>query len=179
MNELTSVAIDPRGTAYVVWGDHRDGYVASSDDGGRTWSTPTNFNTPPLGAVIHPTVAANRPGEVEVAWYGTSVYGDANDGQVMGQPLSPSGAAWYVYWARSTDAGHSFGIPLRETPLVHRGRICTQGLLCLPDNSRNLADDFGMVIDPATGLTTIAYTTDDGYLTANDAYTAVAAQVQH
>jgi hypothetical protein len=43
---------------------------------------------------------------------------------------------------------------------VHRGLVCTQGSACSVPGSRNLLDDFGLVVNPRTGRATIAYTTD-------------------
>jgi hypothetical protein len=107
---------------------------------------------------------------VVIAWYGTGKKGDSNDPKAMGQPSKPKSSPWYVYVAESTDGGATF-TQSRATGVVHRGELCTHGTSCSDPNSRNLLDDFGAAISPATGLTTVAYTSDQPDGTAGHAFT--------
>ncbi len=55
-NGFPQIAIDPRsgrhGRLYLTWSDYRNGdldvFCAASDNGGRTWTTPTRVNNDPL-----------------------------------------------------------------------------------------------------------------------------------
>jgi len=70
------LAADPRdGRLYAAWdagrGPSRDCYVASSDDGGRTWSAPVRVG-PLDGSQLLPAVAVAPDGRVDVAFYDRS-----------------------------------------------------------------------------------------------------------
>lgn len=152
-----NISTDAAGTAYIVWSDNHNAWLASSQDGGQTWSTPVQLNKG--GAGVYPTVAGGAPGVVKVAFYGTSTAGDANDPTAMGDPGAPGAAAWSVQVASSKDSGRSFTLST-ATGTVHTGVLCTEGDGCSITNSRNLYDDFGAAIDQATGTLSIAYTSD-------------------
>ncbi|MFL6239698.1 MAG: hypothetical protein ACJ735_09460 [Actinomycetes bacterium] len=165
-----TVATDRAGTVYFTYGDNHDGYLSISHDGGKTWSKPHRLNVAPSRTASYPTVSAGAPGHVVVAWYGTSRNGDTNDPTVMGPASKPKSAPWYVYAAESTDGGMTF-TQSRATGVIHRGELCTHGSGCSDANSRNLLDDFGVMISPTTGLTSIAYTSDQPDGTAGHAFT--------
>lgn len=75
--------------------DQRDVFVAHSDNGGVTWSTPVRVDNAPVG---HdgwlPEVAVGADGRVYSAWY------DWRDG-----PAAASGGESHVYLARSANGG--------------------------------------------------------------------------
>jgi len=151
------VTTDRAGTVYFVWSDNHNAYLASSSDGGKTWTSPVQINHG--GTAVYPTAAGGTPGIVKVAFYGSNVAGDANDPTAMGYPDAPGAAQWTVQVAQSTNYGHAFTLST-ATSLVHTGVLCTQGSACSIPNSRDLFDDFGNVISPTTGTLSIAYTSD-------------------
>lgn len=75
--------------------DQRDVFVAWSDNGGTSWSTPVRVDDAPVG---HdgwlPEVAVGTDGRVHLGWY------DWRDG-----PAAASGGESHVYLARSSDGG--------------------------------------------------------------------------
>lgn len=94
-----------RDRLYVVWDEIREGasqiYLASSADGGRTWSDPVrvNDNAPepgddPPDFRMTPVAAVDALGTVGVAWY------DRRD--------DPGRRCWHQYFAASVDGGASF-----------------------------------------------------------------------
>ena len=154
-----TAAVDAAGTVYFTWHDNTNAYLDVSHDGGTTWSPPRRVNHDPSAGAVYPTAAAGRAGVVDVAWYGTTVAGDANDPKVMGAPGAPGSALWRVYWTQSTDGGLTFDQTV-ASDVVHKGALCTRGTGCTIPNSRALLDDFGMQISPTTGLASIAYSSD-------------------
>ncbi len=165
-----TVATDAAGTVYFTYSDNKDAYLSISRDGGKTWSKPRMLNVAPSRTASYPTVAAGAAGHVVVAWYGTAKDGDTNDPKVMGDASKPKSTPWYVYAAESTDGGTTF-TQSRATDVIHRGELCTHGSNCSGDGSRNLLDDFGAMISPTTGLTSITYTADQPDGTAGHAFT--------
>ena len=153
-----TVASDHAGTVYFVWSDSSNSFLDVSHDGGKTWSKPHRLNAHGTAAV-YPTVAGGRAGRVDVAWYGTDRAGNSNEPKVMGKPNASGSAKWVVELARSTDGGQTFRTRA-VTGTIHRGELCTHGSGCGDTNSRNLLDDFGLAIDPTTGLDSITYTSD-------------------
>jgi hypothetical protein len=154
-----TAATDVAGRLYVAWHDTENAYFATSRDGGVTWTDPVRLN-PPKTTAVYPTVAAGPSGTVVVLWYGTGREGPANDKEQMGAPASKKGAAWAVYESRSTNAGRSWSRPVALTGTVHRGVVCVGGGGCARDGSRNLLDDFGVVLLPHTSRVVSVYTTD-------------------
>jgi hypothetical protein len=156
----TSLAVDGKGNVYVAWGDNHHAFFSKSADGGQTWFTKAvQLDKSPVGTVSYPTVAAGANGVVEVAYYGTSVAGDANDTKTMGTPGDPAAAPWHLYWAKSTDGGSTFST-LQVGGVNHTGVLCTMGSACAAGGARNLYDDFGIAISPTTGLASIAFDAD-------------------
>ena len=154
-----TVATDTAGTVYLAWSDNHNAYLDVSRDHGRTWTSPQRINAAPSLAAVYPTVAGGAPGHVDIAWYGTDRAGDSNDSAVMGKVNASGGAPWAVYLAESSDGGQTFAQSV-ATGTIHIGYLCTQGSNCPADGSRNLLDDFGVVINPATQFASIAYTSD-------------------
>jgi hypothetical protein len=163
-----TVAVGSDGTVYLVWGDNHHAYLSVSHDHGRTWTAPGGGRSPnfvrvdsPRGTAVYPTVAAGRAGVVQVAYYGTSIVGDSNDAKVMGTAGDPKARArWHLYWASSTNDGKSFSRQ-RVSGVNHTGELCTFGSVCQGTYSRDLLDDFGVSISPTTGLTSIAFDSDE------------------
>lgn len=177
----TSVAVAPDGTAYVAWSDNHHAFTSRSHDGGATWSRPTQIDVAPVGTAVYPTVASGPDGRVDVAYYGSTGSGDANDSNAMGTPGKPTAAAWRLYLSRSTDGGQTF-TEHAITGVIHTGVLCTQGSGCAVAGGRNLYDDFGVAISRTTGLTSIAFDADEPptgapAAQAVDPYTAYATEL--
>ena len=170
-----TVATDQVGNVYFAWSDAHNAYLNVSHDGGKTWSKSLKLNAPKTAAV-YPTVAGGKSGRVDIAWYGTTRAGNSNDQKVMGKPNAANGAKWSVVLARSIDGGRTFTLRTVSST-IHVGELCTNGSGCSDPNSRNLLDDFGLVISPTTGLDAIAYTDDQPQGVAGTAYTAFASEV--
>ena len=155
-----TVATDSAGNVYVAWFDDQHSYVARSSDGGATWSTPVQVNAPPALSSVYPTVAASSPGHVEVAFYGSTRAGDADDATVMGAPNTAGAAPWQLFWTVSGDFGRTWQ-QTTVTPVIHTGVLCYNGGGCgTYAGDRNLLDDFGLAISPTTGATAIAFDND-------------------
>ena len=170
-----TVGTDAAGTVYFAWSDAKNSYLNVSRDGGTTWSKAIKLN-PSGTAAVYPTVAGGPAGRVDVAWYGTTRSGNSNDAKVMGKPSTAGSAVWKVNVARSTNSGTSFSTRA-VSGTIHLGVLCTSGSGCAGDGSRNLLDDFGLVISPTTGLDAIAYTDDRPEGQAGTTYTAFASEV--
>jgi hypothetical protein len=170
-----TVATDAAGTVYFTWSDARSSYLNVSHNGGVTWSPRMKLNAP-NSAAVYPTVAADKAGRVDIAWYGTNRAGNANDTKDMGKPNASGSAPWSVVLARSTDYGRTFSLRTVSS-VIHRGELCTSGGGCGDTNSRNLLDDFGIAISPTTGLDSIVYTDDQPQGEAGTSYTAYASEV--
>jgi hypothetical protein len=102
---------------------------------------------------------AGAPGHVDIVWYGSERAGASNDESVMGAPGAPGAATWRVYFAKSTDGGHSFA-QAAVTPEVHTGIVCTSANACTVTHSRDMFEDFGIATSPTTGRASIAYDID-------------------
>jgi hypothetical protein len=170
-----NVTTDRAGTVYFVWSDNHNAYLASSSNGGKTWTSPVQINRG--GTAVYPTVAGGTPGIVKVAFYGTNVAGDANDPAAMGYPDAPGAVQWTVQVAQSANYGRAFTLST-ATSLVHTGVLCTQGSACSIPNSRDLFDDFGNVISPTTGTPSIAYTSDQPGGTDRSDFTGYATSIR-
>jgi hypothetical protein len=153
-----TIATDAAGAVYIAWHQNHDAYLDVSRDGGNTWSTPKRINPPDVPTAVYPAIAAGHAGVVKVAFYGTTVAGDANATKVMGTSGAPGAAQWRVYLAESSDSGSSF-TTVAASPVIHTGALCTQGDACSTANTRDLFDDFGTVLTPS-GSAAIDYTSD-------------------
>ena len=100
-------AIDPAtGQLYVVWQDgrfsggaHADIALSTSTDGGRTWSAPSQVNTPTGKAAFNAMVGVNSAGTVAVTYY------DVRNLAAGNTTTLPTD-----YWQTlSTNGGQSFG----------------------------------------------------------------------
>jgi hypothetical protein len=142
-----TVAVDAAGTVYAAWHDATSSWIAASRDGASTWSTPTKLNEPGTTA-IYPTVAAARPGQVVVAWYGADREGPADSKGTMGKPYAADGAIWRLVVSRSHDGGAHWTTPQAATGPVARGMVCVSGGGCSSTpGSRQIYDCFGVTLD--------------------------------
>lgn len=145
-NMWPALAVDAGGRIYVAWSTRRHIMLASSADGGATWSPPAPVDAPVGGlrTSVLPWVAAGAAGSVALAWYGTTAASN----------LAPD-AHWRVMFAASHDGGRTFA-QAAATGTIHQGPVCSKGDIC-PWPQRQLLDDFGLALDPRTGRATIAY----------------------
>lgn len=145
-----AVALDAAGIVYVAWAEGGDSYVdasaikvASSRDGGATFSTPRIVSTTNAFHIM-PWLVAGDEGRVAVAWYEGVAPANAR--------VDPNVAAlttWNVRVAMSLDADQPDATWMQSVafPAFHTGSICTFGILCFPvDNpvalNRALLDFF-------------------------------------
>ena len=102
-------AIDTAGNVYVTWCQYplKSGgayagpgqiMLASSTNGGLTWSKPLQLNPPSQPTVIFPWITAGDPGRVDIAWYGAGPSGDKPG------PDAADHALWDVTMAQSLNA---------------------------------------------------------------------------
>lgn len=123
-------------------------YIATSTDRADTWGAPVKVNAG-SGAAVFPTVAAGADGLLDVAWI-ESDRATTDD----------TTATWRLRFAQtrnSTAASPTFTEV--AGPILHRGDVCTQGLLCNTGGNRNLLDFIDMQID-RFGYAHIAATKD-------------------
>jgi len=160
--DFATLAIDGAGNLYVVWAQspvdssgNVDGattiYMASSTDGGATWSAPINVSshTSGLQTNVFPWIAAGSAGRVDIVWFGTSTLGAC--------PNDPCGAGfinatWNVYMAQSlnaTSASPSFTTAKVTEYPNHYGTICEFGLACTTGGDRGLLDFIQVQADPS------------------------------
>jgi hypothetical protein len=142
------VKVDSLGNVYVTWGEvTKNGSVAIrfavSKDRGQTWSKPVTVSK--TASNVFPTIDLVGPGQVDIAYYGTTSSGDPN--AVTG--------SWGVYLAKSTNAltaTPSFSTQL-VAPNIHTGPIESSN----ETSDRSLLDFFQLAVDPA-GKANIVYT---------------------
>ena len=159
---FTPLTYDRAGNLYLAWSERPvDGVItrmrlATSTDGGRTWSKAVAVGTQ-TGSNVFPAVAAKGdPGRVDVAWL-TSPTKDFNN----------PNATWRVVMAQSTNAlspEPTFDVLPVSTDIVHAGDICQAGLFCtVTSGNRSLLDYIYMDVDGA-GMAHIVYADDLGEL---------------
>jgi hypothetical protein len=111
---------------------------------------------------IEPWAVAEAPGKIDIVWYGTNMtYG--SDG-AYATDTTDDHVHWSVFMAQSTNALSSnptfTEAPI--SPVVHRAGVSEAGVTSISDgeDNRDLYDDFGVTVNPKTGLASVAYTTD-------------------
>lgn len=111
-------------------------YYAVSADRGQTWSAMRKLNAG-SGAVVFPTAVGGAGGVIDVAWLESNA-ADQSD----------TGATWAVHFAqaRGADTG-SPSVTEVTGPTVRTGAICTIGITCPDDGSRNLGDFMEIALD--------------------------------
>lgn len=165
--DFAPIAIDTSGNLYVVWAQSPvDGsgningattvYLATSTDGGATWSSPINVSSHVGGLQtnVFPWVAAGSAGRVDIVWLGTPTLGSC--------PSEPCGAGfingtWNVYMAQTLNAvanGQPNASPTFTTTKVteypnHYGTICEFGIACTTGGDRGLLDFIQVQADPS------------------------------
>src|SRR3954451_2217829 len=158
---FTSVATDDAGNVYVAYirrdasqaHPEYDVYVATSRDGGQTFTTHrANTDT---GTHYMPWVAAAGDGGVDVGYYDTPVV--AGVGQFNKPAAAPSTAQWTVQLSQSLDGGATWTQNQVSDHAVYFGDICSTGIFCGNGSAfgwgddRILYDDFGVAVGPDGG----------------------------
>ena len=169
-HQFINATVDRAGTVYVVYNDNHNMFYSFSTNNGLTWTGPIQVNQPPSATAILPWSVACAPGELNIVWYGTSFFdGSAPDNY-------PASAAWYVFFAQNKNAatlGSKF-TQVAATPIIHFGGVCEGGVSCT--GNRDLFDDFGIAVSPATGAASITYSDDQPGNDGQDEHTAIATQ---
>lgn len=173
---FADLTLDNRGNPYVAFAmnlnPNWDVWVEASFDGGTTWNgrsdgtgQPFQVNRPG-GTNYFPTIAAGKPGQIDVAWLDTTTVVPAT---AYGKPTpgADSDASWYLFVAQSKNllSGTPTFSSIRATPTpMHVGDICTLGLFCaaVPNSNRNILDFIDVAVD-ANGFAHVAYTDDNNY----------------
>ena len=170
--------------AYHMW-------VVWSSDGGTTWdgggglipgsaAAAYEVDSSSAGTDVFPTIAAGRPGQVDVGWLHTREIeptdaagkflpgGCAGPGPGNGNPPTyPPACDWNLAAAQSVSLTQSppkatFTTTQVATTPVHVGDICNLGIFCVdPNSNRNLLDFNSETIDPTTGCAHIAFADDN------------------
>ena len=143
--------VDRSGAIHVAWSARVDDdimatYVATSRDGGRTWTDPLALRAEGLNFL--PWVAAYGNDTVAVGWYG---------GDATGEPTEAD-EEWFAYVAESHDGGETFAVHRVSEEPVKTGPMCPRGAAC--DGDRELLDYVSMVYD-ATGALHYAFARSD------------------
>ena len=170
-HQFINATVDRAGTVYVVYTDNHNLFYSFSTDGGGTWTGPIQVNQAPSATAIMPWSVACDRGQLNIVWYGTSFY----DGTTAPDNY-PASAAWYVFFAQNLNAamaGSTF-TQAAATPIIHYGGVCESGVGCT--GNRDLYDDFGVAVNPTTGLASIVYSDDQPANTGAADHTAIATQ---
>jgi hypothetical protein len=156
-HQFTNISPDAAGNVYAVYGDNHNVWYSWSTNRGSTWSAPRKVNRDPAATAIFPWSAAGSAGKLDIVYYGSPYY----DGVTVPDNY-PAAAAWTVYFAQNLDAASSKGsfTQTSASPVVHTGGVCESGIACT--GNRDLYDDFGIAVNPQTGLASIVYS-DDQY----------------
>jgi hypothetical protein len=160
-NIFQQLRTDSQGNLYLAWSQMTDAsqgisqvFLSYLPNGASSWHDPVQIST--TGEALFGTLAIVSPGNVDVAYYGTTYPGDSNG--------APTSTAWDVDLAKVQGL---FSSPSTATanvlPGFHHGPISTQGLNPTAPNGpvdRSLGDFFSMAVDGA-GLADIITTTTD------------------
>jgi hypothetical protein len=93
-----ALAVDDQGNLFAHWiGQDLRPYLASSTDGGETWTDPVDVAPPNVTLADKPTIAAGSDGSVALAYVGTTADADTYDDVPDGEP-------WHAYITTSVDA---------------------------------------------------------------------------
>ena len=107
-----SIAVDAKGNLYYVFIAEKDRlpYLATSKNGGKSWSAPLMVGSPGLTETVHATVDVGAPGKVAIAYYGT----DDVKGKIATRKYTD--ATWNGYMTMTTNA-------LAKRPLFYSAPI--------------------------------------------------------
>jgi len=173
---FADLTMDNRGNPYVAFAmnvqSEFDVWVEASFDGGATWNGKSDGTGAPYkvnattGTHYFATIAAGKPGQVDVAYLRTPTVVPAT---ANGKPTpnADADADWYLYVSQSRNllTGHPTwkSVQLTAQPM-HHGDICTLGLFCaaVPGTNRNLLDFIDIAVDHG-GFFHAAYTDDHNY----------------
>ncbi|MGH8496069.1 MAG: post-COAP-1 domain-containing protein [Gammaproteobacteria bacterium] len=161
------VKVADDGTAYVVYSNDKDIFIAHSFDKGANWSEPVRVSN---GAATRTSVfpwieTGPAPGSVGVVWYGTD------------SPTNSDDANWEVFYAVSfnaTDQSPTFRQAIASDHVIHGSNISEGGLDPTGGANRNLLDYFQVSFDPL-GAAVISYTDDHNDF---DGHTFVTRQIR-
>jgi hypothetical protein len=152
-HQFVNLSIDRAGNLYSVFTDDHNTFIAYSQDHGTTWSKPVQVNSGAAKTAIMPWSVAGDSGKVDVVYYGADYYGTEHPDNY------PTNTKWSVYFAQSLNLFSGGGFTqLAASPVIHTGAVCEGGVSCT--GNRDLYDDFGVAVDPATGLASIVYSDD-------------------
>lgn len=164
-HQFVNVSIDSAGDVFSVFTDNHNVFYSTSASPahGATWTAPIQVNKAPSNTAIFPWSVANNKGGLDIVWYGTSYFDGVNPPDNY-----PSSAAWFVYLAQNGSAlKHPTSFTqVQATPIIHFGGVCESGVTC--SGNRDLFDDFGVAVNPMTGLASIAYSDDQFTNDANN-----------
>jgi len=109
------VAVDKQGNLYYTWtGRDRLLYLATSADGGKTWSEPKMIGHPKVKEAWGPTIALGASGKIAVAYIGST---DAPGGKApQGRGKGYKGSTWNGYITMTDEA-------LKKDPLFFSGSV--------------------------------------------------------
>jgi hypothetical protein len=154
-NVIPWMALDQAGNPYVVTAGTIDGvnglFVATSTDRGANWSKPAKVNSG-AGAVVFPTVIAGKAGVADFFWIESSAPTTADKTGVW--------TAHFAQTRNALDAAPAFS--QIDGPVVHRGEICTKGILCAAGGDRSLLDFADMALDSFGYAHIAVYSTEPG-----------------
>jgi hypothetical protein len=123
----------PAGRVYLGYSEGGRPKIATSDDKGRTWSTPVDVGTPfGIRNVVFPQVIAGDDDRAAFMFLGTPTGGNYQD-------TANFNGEWHMYMATTYDGGQTWTtVDTTPNDPVQRGSICTSGTTCGAD--RNLLD---------------------------------------
>jgi len=174
---FADLTLDNQGNPYVGFvmnlRSEYDIWMSASFDGGLTWNGRSDGTGAPYlvngdaGTHYFASIAAGNPGQVDVAYLGTSTVVGST---AYGKPNEPSGDAnadWNAFVGQSTNllSGRPTFTTTKLTPTpMHHGDICTLGIFCsvVPGTNRNLLDFIDVQVD-ASGFFHVAYTDDQNW----------------
>ncbi|MCW2779248.1 MAG: hypothetical protein JWN17_2973 [Frankiales bacterium] len=163
------IAVDSRGGLYSAWTDGNLVQVASSTDGGTTWSAPYTVDPGLPGAQksggtadLFPWIAAGAPGRLDVVWY-HGKGGDTSGYRNVGTAETTWTVAFAQLAAADTAAPTVVARDYAVTPVMHTGNVCNNGTTCgiTDTGDRTLLDFFQVAVD-GQGRANIAYAADQG-----------------
>jgi hypothetical protein len=162
-----SVAVGPNGTLYYGWedgtnptdavgGDETSAKIATSTDGGKTWSDITDVSTPlGLHNVQFPEVIVGDDDRAAFSFIATPGIGNDQDNAFRGD--------WHLYVSTTYDAGKTWKtVDATPTDLVNRGCVHMLGLAPGTQRTddcsfRNMLDFNDITVD-SDGRVLVAYT---------------------
>jgi hypothetical protein len=173
---FADLTLDNQGNPYVAFGDdltHQVGqttgdwnmYMMASQldaTGTPAWTGPFETNTSATKTNFFPAISAGNPGQVDVAYIGSSSeeptlpYGKP-------QPGGDPNATWNVFFSQSLNllsASPTWTVTQVTPSPMHMGDVCTLGIFCVdPNSNRNLLDFIDVSVG-TDGRGHVVYTND-------------------